>query len=310
MPGLAHRVVPVLACVVAPAALTSLVSAAAAEPGLAYQLTHAVTVDPSPSPDGKRMVYITVIGDREQLFVAGIDGSHPVQITRDDFHHEDPAWSPDGTKIAFVSMKDGGERIAMMDPDGSHVELVTPATVRAIHPSWSPDSARIAYCTDDDLKPPKKNESEIYTVDRKTRQITRLISGGTNTYPAFSPDGKKLAFRRMLGALDSEVFIANADGSDIRNLTNHPAFDGWPAWSPDGSRIAFASNRRANYQIFTMKPDGSDVALVANTEGRATAPVWSRDGASIYFPVCRNVDLGHDCQIFVAPAAQRPTGSR
>jgi TolB protein len=306
MPSLVHRIVRVAASAAAAAAL---VPPAAAQPGLAYQLTHAVTADPSPSPDGKRMVYLSVIADREQLFVAGMDGSHPVQLTRDDFNHEDPAWSPDGTKIAFVSMKDGGERIAVMDPDGSHVELLTPPTVRTIHPNWAPDSVRIAYCTDDDLKPPKKNESEIYIVDRKTRQITRLISGGTNTYPAFSPDGKKLAFRRMLGALDSEVFIASSDGSDIRNLTNHPAFDGWPSWSPDGSRIAFASNRRSNYQVFTMKPDGSDVTLVANTDGRATAPVWSRDGASIYFSVCRNVDLGHDCQIFVAPAAPRPAGS-
>jgi TolB protein len=277
-------------------------AASAAPPGLAYQLTHTVTVDPSPSPDGKRMVYITVVAGREQLFVSSIDGSKPVQITRDDFDHEDPAWSPDGAKIAFVSMKDGGERIAMMDPDGTHVELLTPATVRAIHPNWSPDSARIAYCTDDDLKPPRKNESEIDLVDRKTRKITRLISGGTNTYPAWSPDGKRLAFRRMIGALDSEVFIANSDGSDAHNISNHPAFDGWPSWSPDGSLLAFASNRRSSYQIYVMKPDGSEVTLVANTDGRATAPVWSRDGASIYFPVCKNVDLGHDCEIFVAPA--------
>lgn len=55
-------------------------------------------------------------------------------------------------------------------------------------------------------------------------------------------------------------------------------------------------------KIYVMKPDGSDVTLVANTEGRATAPVWSPDGATIYFPICRNVDLGHDCQIFAAPA--------
>jgi TolB protein len=278
----------------------------AAQPGLAYQLTHAVTVDPSPSPDGRRMVYIIVVAGREQLFVANLDGTKPVQITRDDFDHEDPAWSPDGTKIAFVSMKDGLERIAIMDPDGTHVDVLTPATVRTIHPNWAPDSVRIAYCTDDDLKPPKKNTSEIQVIDRKTRRITTLISGGTNTYPAFSPDGKKLAFRRMLGELDSEVFLANADGSDAHNLTSHPAFDGWPSWSPDGSRIAFASNRRSSYQIYVMKPDGTGVTQVAHTEGRATAPVWSRDGATIYFPLCRNVDFGHDCQIFVAPAPPAP----
>ena len=55
-----------------------------------------------------------------------------------------------------------------------------------------------------------------------------------------------------------------------------------------------------------MKPEGSEVALVANTEGRATAPVWSRDGQTILFPICKNVDLGHDCEIFVAPTRPQP----
>ena len=135
----------------------------------------------------------------------------------------------------------------------------------------------------------------------RDRRTTRLISGGVNTYPAWSPDGKRIAFRRMLGEMNSEVFVANSDGSEQRNLTNHPAFDGWPAWSPDGTRIAFASNRNANYQIFTMKADGGDVRLVANTEGRATAPQWGRDGKTIYFSVCRKVDFGGDCNIFAAP---------
>ncbi len=253
------------------------------------------------------MVYIGVVAGVEQLFVSSVDGANARQITHDEFGHEDPAWSPGGGKIAFVSLKSGGEVISVMDPSGAHVEALTPATVRAIHPNWAPNGSSIIYCTDDDLRPPAKNDAEIDTIDLGTRKITPLIAGGINTYPAFSPDGRYIAFRRILGELNSEVFIADATGGNQRNLTADPAFDGWPSWSPDGRQIAFASNRRGNYQIFVMDPSGGEVRLVANTEGRATAPVWTKDGASIYFPVCRKVDFGGDCEIFAAPAPQLPT---
>jgi TolB protein len=105
--------------------------------------------------------------------------------------------------------------------------------------------------------------------------------------------------------MNSEVFVANGDGSDPRNLSNHPAFDGWPAWSPDGKRIAFGSNRNANYQIFIMNADGTEPRLLANTEGRATEPRWSPDGRTVYFTVCKKVDFGGDCQVFVAQVDQR-----
>jgi TolB protein len=105
----------------------------------------------------------------------------------------------------------------------------------------------------------------------------------------------------MVDTLNSEVFVADRDGSHQRNLTNHPAFDGWPAWSPDGRQIAFASNRNSSYQIFVMNADGSDVRLVANTEGRGTAPKWAPDGKSIYFTNCINRDLAVSCEILVAP---------
>jgi TolB protein len=279
---------------------TSLAHSQTSAIGLAYQLTHAQNYDPSFSPDEKRIVYISQLQGREQLFIMNADGSHSIQLTHDDADHEDPAWSPDGKRIAFVYLKDSLEVVAVMNVDGTGVQELTPRTVRTIHPAWSPDGTRIAYCTDDDLRPPHKNPAEIYSVDVNSKQIVRLISGGVNTYPAWSPDGKRIAFRRMLGEMNSEVFIANSDGTEARNLTNHPAFDGWPAFSPDGSQIAFASNRNSSYQVFVMNADGSNVRLVANTEGRATAPKWGKQGNALYFPICRAVDFGRDCEIFVA----------
>lgn len=268
---------------------------------VAYQFSHAAIMDPTLSPDGKEMIYIMVIAGKEQLMRRAVDGSYVRQLTSDDADHEDPAWSPDGSRVAFVLTKNGLEQIHLMNPDGTGVEPLTPAAVKTIHPSWSPDGHRVVYCTDDDLAPPRKNPSEIYSIDIATHSITKLLSDGVNTYPVWSPDGKMMAFRRMLGETNSEVFVADADGSNPRNITNNPAFDGWPAWSPDGSMIAFASNRgNQNYQIYTMRPDGSDVRLVAATEGRGTAPKWSPDGKTIYFTICGKSAFSADCQIYAA----------
>lgn len=168
---------------------------------VAYQFSHSAVMDPTLSPDGKEMIYIMVIAGKEQLMRRAVDGSYVRQLTNDAVDHEDPAWAPDGKKVAYVQVKDRQEQIYLMNPDGSGQEPLTPPDVRTIHPNWSPNGQRVAYCTDDDEKPPKKNPSQIYSIDLSTRRITTLISSGVNTYPAWSPDGKKLAFRRMLGEM-------------------------------------------------------------------------------------------------------------
>ena len=268
--------------------------------GVALPITYSFNYDPTLSPDGKRMIFIKVLEGHEQLFVADIDGRNERQITHDATDKEDPAWSPDGRQLAYVLI---GPKNSMhvMNVDGSSDRVVTPPTQSPIHPAWSADGRSILYCTDDDLHPPQKNSAEIYRLDLSTGEVATVISGGVNTYPVPSPDGTKIAFRKMLDT-NSEVFVATSDGSGVTNLTNNPTFEGWPAWSPDGKRIAFAGNRNGVYQVFVMNADGSDVRLVANTEGRATAPKWSPDGKSIYFPNCWRTGRSGGCEIFVTPA--------
>lgn len=270
--------------------------------GTAQQVTASYTFDLVPAPDGVNAVMIRIVGGHQQLFLTGLDGSGERQITFDDAEHQDPVWSPDGRTIAFVLAKGGTKRIHLIDPaTGTVSEAVSPVGHGAIHPSFTPDGSEILYCTDDDLRPPTKNESEIYAVDPVTRQVRTVISGGVNTYPVMSPDGRTIALRKIIGDMNSEVFLADTDGANLRNLTNHHSWEGWPAWSPDGRTIAFAANRSAAWQIFLINPDGTNLRLLASTEGRGTAPKWSPDGRTIYYTICRRSQTHRGCDVFSVP---------
>ncbi len=108
--------------------------------------------------------------------------------------------------------------------------------------------------------------------------------------PAWSPDGSKLAFAGFLNpkgtatnssvpASTSEIFVVNADGSGLIQLTSNNVNDESPAWSPDGRRIAFASNS----QIYVMNADGTELRRLTHDNAFDTDPSWSPDGMRIVF---------------------------
>jgi Tol biopolymer transport system component len=86
---------------------------------LAYQLTHVDTGEPFPSPDGKKILFESLIAGHYELFTMNADGSGVVQLTHTGTNHDTPSWSPDGRKIAFVSDRTGHEVISVMNADGS-----------------------------------------------------------------------------------------------------------------------------------------------------------------------------------------------
>ena len=85
-----------------------------------------------------------------------------------------------------------------------------------------------------------------------------------------------------------DIYIMDADGSNLSRLTDHPGWDSKPAWSPDGSKIAFRSNRNGNSEIWVMEADGSNPTNITNYQGADHAPAWFPDGTKIVFQSSRD----------------------
>ena len=100
--------------------------------------------------------------------------------------------------------------------------------------------------------------------------------------PAWSRDGRTIVFVSWRDG-NGEVYAMNADSSEPRNLTQHPAKDFRPAWSPGGRRIAFVSQRDGNREVYVMNADGSGKRNLTRDRARDDDPTWSPDGRRLAF---------------------------
>jgi TolB protein len=202
------------------------------------------------------------------------------------------------TRILFV--KDG--KVYRIDQDGAEPTLVSSTDRQAMSPAWARDGRRFAYMEF------TGGHGQLFAQDVATgRRVSVVTTGSTLDFtPAFSPDGKTLAFSRATEA-GTDVYIVNIrDNCCLQRLTVGGFSDNLsPTYSPDGQRIAFVSTRPGLPQIYVMAADGTDQQLFApfdyGVTGSSNGPEWSPDGQSVAF----HRDVGGTLQVFVLDVRTR-----
>src|SRR5258708_106283 len=299
--------------------------------------------DPQVSPDGREVVYTRADADWKvgrhvsHVWRARLDGGEPAQLTSGADGESGPRWSPDGKTIAFVAKRGDNEfaQIYLLSTDGGEARQLTTHATAVCAPStcggditWTPDGAALFFKAADaktaDEKARDRVKDDVYAYDENYKQThiwkvaiaskaeTRVTDGDFSvTNYELSEDGRKIVSLRaptpLLGSGDeSEVWVANADGSSAVQLTKNGVQENGPTLSPDNAQVLFTSGSNAafetyyNGRLFVVPATGGPArVLVGDNEPYAVdRAVWSHDGKSIYMLV----NLGVHEELFVVPA--------
>ncbi len=236
------------------------------------------------SRDGSKIAFESNRAGDHDIYVMDENGANVTRLTRWAGDESYPVWSPNGRRIVFLSDRSrSGTDIVVMRANGSNKKVVRSVRGSAWETSWSPTAPKILftlesshlghYNTDDD--------EDIYVLNLRTGRMRPVIATPQSEYtPAWSPDGKRIAFAAAWCAeCWSDIYVADADGSDAVQLTQSPSSFSWnPAWSPDGKWIVYGTNTDetyTNWDLFVMDPRGENVRqLLFKPESFDAAPDW------------------------------------
>ena len=287
------------------------------------QLTFGEGVEewPAWSPDGARLAYVGEVDGFRQLFLRTVAGGAERRLSRDSRDHIQPAWSPDGQHLAFVQSRMNGGKLEPSDINGWYqengeiwsLELATGRETKliedAFNPAYSPDGRRIAFDA------PWAGARRIWIADaggRNPRQVTSDSSEAVvHTTPRWSPDGTKLAFRRV-EKIKSDIDVVDLSSQAVTRVTNDNVPDMDPVWAPDGRHIYFASSRGGGLNLWRIgvgtngEPTGTPEQLTTGA-GDDVEPTVAPDGSRVAFAVRGiNSDLW---RLPVVPTTGQPRGA-
>ncbi|HET9838929.1 MAG TPA: protein kinase [Candidatus Angelobacter sp.] len=305
--------IPAVACGVAIIALFFVIAGRWKGSGTALhttlsQVTFAGGIEEYPAwfPDGKALLYAGEVGKIRKIIRKDLVSGQDSQLTHGDFDELQPAWSPDGRQIAFVRARQPSVKLqpgdvfgAFQDGDvwvldlgsGKESKLVE----NAFNPAFSPAGERLA--VDASWAGPRR----IWVLDREghnPQQITTDTSEEVaHIAPAWSPDGKKIAFQSLVRT-KFDIRVVNLDSKQTNWITNDFLTNIRPSWSPSGRFIYFSSYRSGGINIWRapVKGDGTvsgplqqvttgagqDVEVAVSPDGKRLAYATLRQNADIW----------------------------
>lgn len=179
---------------------------------------------PAWAPDGSKLAFTSNRDGNPEIYVMNRDGSGLRRLTNNPAIDVTPTWSPTGTQIAFTSDRTGSPQIYIMNADGTGQQKITSESY-CDRPTWSPAPFNeIAYASR------VGGGYNIRVLDIASREIRTITDGiGSNESPAFSPNGRHLAFMstRMGKA---QIFEIDRDGTHLRQITRE-GNNTYPNWS-------------------------------------------------------------------------------
>ena len=250
-------------------------------------------------------------------------------------------FTKDGAHIIYASTKNGGEDcppavdrakygnryiwplyasydIFVADTSGKNEQQITHSAGYDAEGTLSYDGKKMIYCS------VKDGDLDLYVMDLKTKKEIRVTNTlGYDGGAWFSPDGKKIVWRAsrpstpaeveeykallkegMVAPTQMEVWIANADGTDAKQITHLGQANWAPNFTPDGKHIIFCSNheykRGFPFNMYLIDLEGNHLEKISRDKGFDAFPMFSPDGKRILFSSNRNNGGTRDTNLFVA----------
>jgi serine/threonine protein kinase len=232
---------------------------------------------PNFSPDGTMITFIDDFEGVPQVWVKNLAQGDPIRITSGTVGAGHPQWSPRGDRIVFLRgdwKTPGG--IWSVPPLGGEPR-------RIIETGWSPsfsgDGQRIAFERQDGIFTAAADGSD----ERRVEGAPANLFDSLDLSPAFSPDGKWIAYFLPEEGPHGDFWVVSAGGGKPRRLTSDLSLGGTPAWTPDSRSVIFSSTRTGGRTLWRIPGDGGDPQPVTTGAGEDREPAVSRDGRSLIY---------------------------